>query len=201
MYYKKLEICVLFALCLSIILSCFDFSVKCSDIRERVFRLHILANSDSEYDQSLKLKVRDRLLLEGLEVFGESESLDETVRIANENLDEFCAVAVDELQKNGCNLKVTASVSPCYFNTRTYSCKNGEATLPAGTYTALQIRIGKSAGKNWWCVMYPSLCIASSAQRVEDVLPKDEAEIVENNDKFSVKFKILEWFEQIKSLF
>ena len=201
MYLKKMELCVLIALCLSIALSCFDFSVKCSDIRERVFRLHILANSDSKSDQELKLKVRDRLLLEGLEIFGESENLQETISLANENLNRFCAVATDELQKNGCDYKVSAEVSPCYFNTRTYDSAPCSATLPAGIYTALQIKIGRAKGKNWWCVMYPSLCISSSAQKVEDVLPNDETKIVENKDKYIVKFKVVEWFEAIKSLF
>ncbi len=197
MYLKKLELSVLIALCFTITLSCFDFSVKCSDIRERVFRLHILANSDSEYDQQLKLKVRDRLLLEGLDLFGNSENLNQTLAIANENLMEFCAVATDELQKNGCNYKVKAAVTPCYFNTRTYE----NTTLPAGVYTALQIKIGKAEGKNWWCVMYPSLCVVSSSQTVDEVLPDDETEIVENKDKYIVKFKVVEWLEEIKSWF
>lgn len=201
MYLKKMELCVLIALCLSIALSCFDFSVKCSDIRERVFRLHILANSDSKSDQELKLKVRDRLLLEGLDIFGESENLQETISLANENLNRFCAVATDELQKNGCYYKVSAEVSPCYFNTRTYDSTPCSATLPAGVYTALQIKIGRAEGKNWWCVMYPSLCVSSSTQKVDDVLPKDETKIVENKDKYIVKFKVVEWFEAIKSLF
>lgn len=201
MYLKKTELCVLIALCLSIALSCFDFSVKCSDIRERVFRLHILANSDSKSDQKLKLKVRDRLLIEGLDIFGESKNLQETIKLANENLNRFCAVATDELQKNGCDYKVFAEVSPCYFNTRTYENDLQSATLPAGVYTALQIKIGRAKGKNWWCVMYPSLCISSSAQKVEDVLPNDETKIVENKDKYIVKFKVVEWFEKLKSLF
>lgn len=197
MYLKKLELSVLIALCLTIALSCFDFSVKCSDIRERVFRLHILANSDSDYDQQLKLKVRDRLLVEGLSLFGESENLNETIEIAEENIDEFCAISTDELIKNGCNYQVKAAVTPCYFNTRTYE----NTTLPAGIYTALQIEIGKAEGKNWWCVMYPSLCVPASSQKIDDVLPEDETEIVENKNKYIMKFKVVEWFEEIKSWF
>lgn len=194
---KKLELSVLLALCITIALSCADFSYRCSDIRERVFRLHILANSDSKADQHLKILVRDRLLDEGLQVFSESDNIDETIIIAKQNIDIFSQVATDELQKNNCNYKVSAEVSPCYFNTRTY----GDTTLPAGEYTALQIKIGKGEGKNWWCVMYPSLCIASSGQKIDDVLPEDETQIVKHKNKYVVKFKVVEWYESLKGLF
>lgn len=197
MHIKKIELSILIALCLTIALSCFDFSYKCSDIRERVFRLHILANSDSDYDQQLKLKVRDRLLKEGFDLFSESDNLNETIDIANNNLKQFCLVATDELRKNGCDYGVSATVTPCYFNTRTYD----STTLPAGTYTALQIKIGCAAGKNWWCVMYPSLCVTASSQTIDDVLPEDETEMVENREKYIVKFKVVEWFEAVKSWF
>lgn len=194
---KRLELSILIALCVTIAISSFDFSVRCSDIRSRVFRLHILANSDSDYDQQLKLKVRNRLLEEGLEVFADSKNLSQTIDKANKNLEKFCSVAEDELKNNGCNYKVSAIVSPCWFDTRTY----GNVTLPAGVYTALEIKIGRAEGKNWWCVMYPSLCVPASSQKVEDVLPEDETEIVENKPKYVVKFKITEWFETIKSWF
>lgn len=197
MYLKKLELSILIALILTIALSCFDFSYNCSSIREKVFRLHILANSDSERDQNLKIKVRDRLLKEGLDLFCESENLEETVVIANENIDYFCAVATDELRKNSCNYSVRADVVPCYFDTRTYF----DTTLPAGNYTALQIKIGKAKGQNWWCVMYPSLCVPSSSQKIDDVLDENETKIVENKDKYIAKFKVVEWFQKIKSWF
>lgn len=197
MYLKRIEFSILIALVFTISLSCFDFSYQCNDIRNRVFRLHILANSDSEYDQNLKLKVRDRLLLEGLSVFSVSKNLDEAIVSANRNIEDFCEAAKDELRKNGCNYDVTASVADSFFDTRTYE----ETTLPAGEYTALQIKIGKAEGKNWWCVMYPSLCVPASTQKIDDVLPNDETEIVENKDKYIVKFKVVEWYETVKSWF
>ena len=194
MYFKKIEFSVLIGLCITLALSCFDFSYKCENIRQSVFRLHILANSNSEYDQKLKIKVRDRLLYEGLEVFANSEDLEETILLAEENLDKFISCANDELIKNGCNKSVLAEVSPCYFNTRTY----GETTLPAGVYDALQIKIGEGKGRNWWCVMYPSLCVSSCTKEMSDVLPKEETKIVENKEKYIFKFKIVEFFESIK---
>lgn len=194
---KKSELSVLIALVLTIALSCFDFNYSCNSIRNSVFRIHILANSDSEYDQNLKLKVRDRLLSDGLEVFKDSESLNETLYLARENTERFRLVAEDELQKNGCDCSVTAKVTKKAFNMRTYD----NCTLPAGEYYCLQIKIGKAKGKNWWCVMYPSLCVSSSSQKIEDVLDETSSEIVENKDKYIVKFKICEWFETVKSWF
>lgn len=194
---KKSELSILIALVLTIALSCFDFNYSCNSIRNSVFRIHILANSDSEYDQSLKLKVRDRLLSDGLEVFKDSESLSETLVLARENINRFRKSAENELQKNGCNYSVKASVEKCRFNMRTYE----NCTLPAGEYYALQIKIGKAKGKNWWCVMYPSICVSSSSQKIEDVLDESSSEIVENKDKYIVKFKICEWFETVKSWF
>lgn len=194
---RKSELSVLIALVLTITLSCLDFNYSCNSIRNSVFRIHILANSDSNYDQSLKLKVRDKLLNDGLEIFKDSKSLDETLDLAKKNTDNFCRSAEAELRKNGCFYPVTAKVKKCRFNMRTY----GNCTLPAGEYYALQIKIGNATGKNWWCVMYPSLCISSSTQKIEDVLDDKSGDIVENKEKYIVKFKICEWFEEVKSWF
>ncbi len=196
MQFKVIEKSILIALCLTILVSCFDFSFRCSNIRNRVFRLHILANSDSTTDQNLKLKVRDKIILEGAQLFVESQSLSQTQKIAKQNINRFCEIAEQELIKNGCNMKVCATVKPCYFNTRTYD----NVTLPAGVYDALQIKIGEAKGKNWWCVVYPSLCVPASTQKIDDVLEDDQQNIVENKDKYIIKFKLVEWFESIKQV-
>ncbi len=197
MYIKKIELSVLLALIFTITLSCLDFEFTSNNIRKSVFRLHILANSDSEYDQNLKIKVRNRLLKDGFELFENSENLSQTILIANNNLKKFEKSAKDELLKNGCSQNVSAKVEKTDFTVRTY----GNTSLPAGQYYALQIKIGKAKGHNWWCVMYPSLCLPASTQKIDDVLDKNDAEIVKNKDKYIVKFKVCEWFEDIKSLF
>lgn len=197
MYIKKIELSILLALVFTITLSCLDFEFTGNNIRNSIFRLHILANSDSEYDQNLKIKVRDRLIKEGFEIFGESKNLYQTITLANENLNLFEKIAEDELLKNDCKLNVQAKVEKSRFNIRTY----GDTTLPAGEYYALQIKIGKATGHNWWCVMYPSLCLPASGQKIEDVLDENDSEIVKNKDKYIVKFKVCEWLEDIKSLF
>lgn len=189
---KLFEKSVLIALIIAISLGCLDFSYRCENIRNSVFRLHILANSDSEYDQQLKLKVRDKLLQKGLLVFENSKSLEQTISIANKNVDSFLEEAKQVLRENGCNYDVTATVTDAYFDTRTYE----NTTLPAGTYKALQIKIGRAKGKNWWCVMYPSICI--SAASTDEVLESKENDIVSNRQKYQVRFKIVEWFEALK---
>ncbi len=189
---KLFEKSVLIALIIAISLGCLDFSYRCENIRNSVFRLHILANSDSEYDQQLKLKVRDKLLQKGLLVFGNSKSLEQTISIANKNVDLFLKEAKQVLRENGCNYNVSATVTDAYFDTRTYE----NTTLPAGTYKALQIKIGRAKGKNWWCVMYPSICI--SAASTDEVLERKENDIVSNRQKYQVRFKIVEWFEALK---
>ena len=189
---KLFEKSVLIALIIAISLGCLDFSYRCENIRNSVFRLHILANSDSEYDQQLKLKVRDKLLQKGLLVFENSKSLEQTISIANKNVDLFLKEAKLVLRENGCNYDVTATVKDAYFDTRTYQ----NTTLPAGTYKALQIKIGRAKGKNWWCVMYPSICI--SAASTDEVLESRENDIVSNKQKYQVRFKIVEWFEALK---
>ena len=123
MYFKKIEFSVLIGLCITLALSCFDFSYKCENIRQSVFRLHILANSNSEYDQKLKIKVRDRLLNEGLEVFANSEDLEETILLAEENLDKFISCANDELIKNIIN-----------YDEKNYCCKLADFMERIGSY-------------------------------------------------------------------
>ena len=189
---KLFEKSVLIALIIAIFLGCIDFSNKCENIRNSVFRLHILANSDSEYDQQLKLKVRDKLLQKGLMVFEDSKSLEQTISIANENVDSFLSVAKQVLRENACDYDVSAKVTDAYFDTRTYQ----NTTLPAGEYKALQIKIGTAKGKNWWCVMYPSICI--SAATTDEVLESQENDIVSNKPKYQIRFKIVEWFEALK---
>jgi len=197
MYYKKIELSVLLALIFTITLSCFDFSLECNSIRNKVFRLHILANSDSPCDQELKLKVRDRLIVFADELFASSDCLETVETRAKQNTEKFKEKAEDELKKYGCNLPVSVSVTPCYFNTRTYE----NVTLPAGVYQALQVKIGQHKGKNWWCVMYPSLCLPSSTSKIEDTLDDSETRVVENKNKYIVKFKIVELIESVKTLF
>ena len=191
------SLCIAFVL--TVIYSVIPFQAECEQISNEVFRLHILANSDSEEDQSLKLRVRDSLLRYTDRLFSEAENRDEAERIARDNLESLRAVAQREVYANGYDYKVKAEVVNMYFNTRYYE----RYTMPAGMYDALRITIGSGEGHNWWCVMYPSICISSAVEtdkRVEDTFSQNQQEIVKGNE-FKYKFKVVEIFEKIVSLF
>ena len=191
------SLCIAFVL--TVIYSVIPFQAECEQISNEVFRLHILANSDSEEDQSLKLRVRDSLLKYTDRLFSEAENSDEAERIARDNLESLRAVAQREVYANGYDYQVKAEVVNMYFNTRYYE----RYTMPAGMYDALRITIGSGEGHNWWCVMYPSICISSAVEtdkRVEDTFSQNQQEIVKGNE-YQYKFKVVEIFEKIVSLF
>lgn len=170
-----------------------DFWAKCEQIPEKVLRLHVLANSDSERDQTLKRKVRDAVLRESGVLFSKAKTKEEAVELAARNRDALEAAARSALRENGCTEPVSASLERTYFNTRTY----GEITLPAGCYDALQVRIGKGEGHNWWCVMFPSLCVPSAVgTKMEDVLTEEEMDVVRTQG-FDIRFQVVEWYESV----
>lgn len=171
-----------------------EFQKNCASLSEKVLRLHVLANSDSEADQQLKLKVRDAILQESDRLFQQSDSKEAAMAQMATHLSDVEQVAERTLRKNGCDLPVTAELKKVEFNTRTY----GNITLPAGEYDALQVEIGAAKGKNWWCVLFPSLCVPSSTNvQMEDVLTQDELQVVEQSG-YDVRFKVVEWYEAIK---
>ena len=171
-----------------------EFQKNCASLSEKVLRLHVLANSDSEADQQLKLKVRDAILQESDRLFQQSDSKEAAMAQMATHLSDVEQVAERTLRKNGCDLPVTAELKKVEFNTRTY----GNITLPAGEYDALQVEIGAAKGKNWWCVLFPSLCVPSSTNvQMEDVLTQDELQVVEQSG-YDVRFKVVEWYEAVK---
>ena len=130
-----------------------------SQLAERVVRLHVLANSDGEEDQALKLLVRDRVLARATELLTQAKDRTEAEALLRAELPELEALAVRELRANGCAYPVTAKLTDTEFPTREYD----GFTLPAGEYLALRVVIGEGAGRNWWCVVFPPLCTAASA--------------------------------------
>lgn len=165
-------------------------------ISEDVFRLHIIANSDNEEDQALKLKVRDAVLQKGQNVFTNCNSLDEIINSCESNIDSFEKTARECIKNNGYNYSVNVYVDKEYFNTRKYE----EITLPSGIYNALKIEIGEAKGHNWWCVMFPAICLSAvSDSEINDILDEDEIELIHSDNKFEIRFKIVELYEKIKS--
>lgn len=174
------------------------FEAGCENIRGSVLRLHVLANSDSDADQALKLKVRDALLRVSAELFASAENLEESERIAGENLDLLRQTAERVIAENGCRDSVRVSLGRADFNTRVYE----NATLPAGAYDALRVVIGAGKGKNWWCVMFPPMCLpAAEKTDLSHVVEGESLEITEHGEQYEIRFKAVEIYEKIKSFF
>ena len=182
------------AIVISMLLSVTGFCGACDDIQSEVFRLHIIANSDSENDQKLKLYVRDGILEYTEELFKNCKNKEQSVQTARDNIYLIKNKAQSLVYEYGYDYPVDAYVTKMSFNTRIYN----EFTLPAGQYEALRIVIGDGNGKNWWCVLYPALCVPSAeGNELNSVLNENEQDIVENSVNYQVKFKIVEVFEYI----
>ena len=187
------------AFILTVIFSMIPFQANCSDISDEVFRLHILANSDSNKDQSLKLRVRDKVLSHTEALFNSAKSKQEAEQLVSDNIQTIADIAAKEIFDNGYNYSVKVQIVKMHFSTRRYE----NFTLPAGMYDALRITIGEGRGHNWWCVMFPSLCISSPADsegKAKEVFSNGEYEVVKN-EKTEYRFFIIECFETISSWF
>ena len=191
---KKLFIYTSIFLTLIIFTSSFSSVVRDSEnISQKVFRFHILANSDEEYDQNLKLMVRDELLCYSNSLFNNCSNVDEAILIAKENVSNFNHITKEVILENGYDYSVKTYVTKEYFNTRVYD----NYTLPAGLYDSLKVVIGSGEGHNWWCVMFPAVCLSSSADDFGDYLNEDEKALID--DKYIIKFKAIEMYESIKN--
>ena len=170
---------------------------RLEQLRGSVLRLHILAESDSERDQQLKLKVRDALLTSG--VLDGADDLKSAENIASAKLPEIERIAEDTLRENGCSLPVSAELADVEFDERTY----GDITMPAGEYRALRVKIGSAQGHNWWCVMYPPLCLPAACEVTDnkekecELFDDDELDIMYHPEKYEVRFAI---WDKIKEL-
>ena len=175
-----------------------------SNISTAVFRLHVIANSDSNEDQQLKLKVRDSLLQYMNTLCSNCSTKEEAMLIANNHKNDFQEIAENVIIENNYNYPVKIKINNFYFPTKTY----GDISLPAGYYDALRVEIGEAKGKNWWCVMFPSLCsidissgVVSSEgkENLEKNLDSESYEIISESKvspEFKFKFKVLEMFSQ-----
>lgn len=183
------------ALSLSLALSLCGFAGECEEIRGRVLRLHVLANSDSEADQALKLKVRDTVVQTAAGLFDDAANEAEALEQAKARLPEIEAAAQRRVYEEGYDYEVRATLVNMYFTTRQYEA----VTLPAGFYDALRITIGEGKGHNWWCVVFPPMCVSAATQAAElsDVLEPEQEEIVTSPQKYEVRFKIVEILEDI----
>ena len=173
------------------------FGQRCAQVRQEVLRLHILANSDSEADQALKLRVRDAVLEETGGLFAAAGTLEEAQAAALENLPAIEAAARRALAEAGSDAPVKAELTRMYFNTREYG---EDTTLPAGEYQALRLSIGEARGRNWWCVMFPPLCVPAAEAAVEGQESKaveEDIEALNQDPHYRLSFAVVEWLEEL----
>lgn len=174
-----------------------------TDIANSVFRLHVIANSDSQEDQNLKYKVRDNLLSYMNKICKNAQSKSEAIEIAKKHENDFKNIALETIKNEGYSYNVKINIGNFEFPTKHY----GDISLPAGYYDALRVEIGEAKGQNWWCVMFPPLCFVDVSS---GIVPEDSKEMLENNlseEEFALvsdksnaeiqfKFKLLELFNK-----
>ena len=169
------------------------------EISDKVVRLHVVANSDSEEDQALKLRVRDVILARTAALLEASDDRSEAEGLIRGQLLELENIAAREITAAGYDYSVEARLAELDFPTREYE----SFTLPAGNYLALQVVIGEGGGKNWWCVVFPPLCTAAAAEVPASALAagfsEEEVRLITEEDRgYVLKFKTLEWLEMLQ---
>lgn len=170
-----------------------------NDLKNSVFRLHVIANSDCEEDQNLKYVVRDNLLKYMNEICKECSSKEDAIKIANLHINDFKQIAENTINKEGYSYNVDVEIGEFKFPTKEY----GDISFPAGLYDALKVKIGKAEGHNWWCVMFPPLCFVdissgtvpdSSKEMLANELTDEEFALISDDSSTDInfKFKLLE---------
>ena len=194
-----------FIICLSILTICTIAGLKIrrqqalsqQHIASQIIRLHVIANSDETEDQTLKKEVKDQVVTYLRSKMNQAASIQAARRVICQEMDALKQIAEKKIRQEGYDYPVTVSLGTTYFPVKEY----GDMAFPAGDYEALRVQIGKSKGRNWWCVMYPNLCFANSVYEVSDenskeelqtILTKEDYEEIMAAGKIRVGFKYLE---------
>ena len=174
------------------------------EVRESVLRFHVVAKSDSPEDQGLKIKVRDGIFEVLRPLFSDCETREEAMEVADANRMALQAEAERILRAEGCEEPVTLELGTRFFPTKSY----GALSFPAGNYQAVSIRIGEAEGRNFWCVLYPALCIAPAVadgkaeQELAAVIGQEGTDFLKKStQKQEIKFFLVEWFEKFSKKF
>ena len=198
---KKWELALLLGVLCALVMGA-GLSREQEQLSQSVIRLHVIANSDSQADQALKLAVRDQVL-EAVQRLCPEQADPEQARAALEaGLPELAQIGQQAVEAAGYHYPVSAQLTECWFPTREY----GDFALPAGDYTALRIVIGEGEGQNWWCVAFPPLYLVAASQSVEEASqagyfdPGQTALITEEGGGYVLKFKGMELLGELKGL-
>ena len=194
--YQRLLIVTILILCLTVIVNALPIHGE-AEVYDNVVRLHVIANSDSEADQALKLAVRDAVLQETQSLFVGCKSKGEAENSVKQNISLIESVAQETIRANGYDYAVSVELGIEEYPTKNYeSC-----CFPSGEYMSLKIKIGEAVGQNWWCVLFPPLCLgaaSNSEQAFTEVgLSGDQYNMITQTDnpKYKIRFKLLEVFE------
>lgn len=186
--------------CIALVGLCFYLDTEQNELAEKMLRLHVLANSDSDEDQALKLRVRDQVLTVVQPWLESKPNVTEVEKTLREKAPELQRQAENVIRDAGYDYPVTVSVEHTWFPTRQYD----NFSLPAGKYDSLRVIIGEGKGHNWWCVVFPPLCLAATTETVSQnaeeagLSDKDVLLILEDNDEYVIKFKAIELWEHLK---
>ncbi len=204
-FFKRFLILIFLLFIYTIICAVSYVNAVSSNIESSVFRLHVIANSDSKEDQDLKYIVRDNILTYINEISKNASTKEEVIEIARNNIDTIKQIAQETVYENGYNYSVNIKIGNFAFPTKQY----GDISFPAGFYDALRVEIGSASGQNWWCVMFPPLCFVDVSS---GVVPEESKEVLQenlsyeeynllsenqNNSDMNFKFKIVELFQNI----
>ena len=192
------EAALLLAFCLTLTAGVWA-SASESALAGQVLRLHVVANSDSWQDQELKLLVRDAILVRAGEILDGVSDRESAEQALAPHLDELVRSAEEALEAEGCRDTVTVALTDQWFPTKEYD----GFSLPAGQYRALRVTIGEGQGRNWWCVVFPPLCLGSVTEKsVETVageaLTDGQVALITGQDGgYVLKFRFIEWWEEL----
>lgn len=198
---KKINLvtAIIIAFMFLILFNMSSFAYNCDEIRTDTIRLHIIASSDSEKDQKIKYTVRDELLKKYPALFTDNTTRKEAEQILSAELNTIETFVNEILAERDINYSADVKLKEEYFETRIYD--NG-IILPAGRYMSLIINLGNAQGKNWWCVIFPSLCLPAAQNTeeiIESVYTSDEKSILTSPDKYEIRFRLLEYIEIIRN--
>jgi stage II sporulation protein R len=195
--WKSIEIALLMSLAVTLVWGAWSLAQQ-DAIERKMIRLHVIANSDSEADQTLKLQVRDQVLEEATDVLSAAQNRAQAQEMLASALPQIEQRAEQTLTALGCREPVTASLEKTEFPTKDYD----SFALPAGKYTALRVVIGAGAGHNWWCVVYPPLCTTAATNWEETAistgLDEQDVGLMEHSGGYELKFRSVELWEELR---
>ncbi|MCI8677850.1 MAG: stage II sporulation protein R [Lawsonibacter sp.] len=199
---KRWELALMFGILVAVVAGSW-LTREQQELADSVIRFHVIANSDTEEDQALKLAVRDRVLEEAEGLYPEGATLEQAQAALEGHLNTLAAAGRAVVEEQGYDYPVSARLEDCWFPTKEYE----DFALPAGNYTALRVTIGEGKGQNWWCVAFPPLCLGAASETVDQALeagyftPDQGALVTGDGEQYVLKFKAMELLGEVRGFF